>query len=457
MQSGELTEEVISKMKAEFYMSDKNRLAQNVCSRSDPLEACLNRSCLETTVHIYNHKVESEGKPVTNQKSSGRCWLFACLNVARQPFMKQHNLEDFEFSQGHLFYWDKIERANYFLHQIVLTARRGDEVTDRTVSYLLVDPVNDGGQWDMAVNLITKYGLIPKKCFPETFSCESSSRLNNILKSKLREYARTLRLAIDQGDTDDQLQEKITEMMGQVYRIVGICLGIPPSKFTWEFTVKSKEFQSVGPISPLEFYNTWVKPVWSVEDKICLVSDPRPSNPFGRTYTVDCLGNMVGGRKVVYNNQPVEVLMDLAKKSILANEAVWFGCEVSKRYVAKQGFLDLNAHDYQLVFGLDVQTGMDKASRLIFGDSLMTHAMVITGCHMAEGEEGDLPTRWRVENSWGEDRGDKGYLLMTSDWFKEFVFEIVVDKRLVPQAVLDNGELEPVVLPAWDPLGALAL
>jgi len=453
MTAGELTEEVLTKLRSEFFSSDKNRLALNVCSRSDPLEACLQRSCLENTVHIYNHKVETEGKPVTNQKSSGRCWLFACLNVARQPFVKQHNLEDFEFSQGHLFYWDKIERANYFLHNIVLTARRGEDVTGRTVSYLLSDPINDGGQWDMAVNLVTKYGLMPKKCFPESFSCESSSRLNNILKSKLREYARCLRLSIDQDNTDEQLREQIAGMMAEIYRIVGICLGVPPTTFTWEYTDKAKQVQSVGPLSPLEFYNTWVRPVWNIEDKICLVSDPRPSNPFGRTYSVDCLGNMVGGRRVVYNNQPVELLMDMARDSILASEAVWFGCEVSKRYVAKQGYLDLAAHDYTLVFGVEVQTGMDKASRLVYGDSLMTHAMVLTGCHVEEGGV----TRWRVENSWGEDRGEKGYLLMTSEWFKEFVFEIVVDKKLVPKEVLETGELEPVVLPAWDPLGALAV
>jgi len=450
--AGELTIDLLAALRADFFKSEKNRLALNVCSRSDPLEACLQRSCLENTVHVYNTKVEAEGKPVTNQKSSGRCWLFAMLNVARQPFVKQHNLEDFEFSQGHLFYWDKIERANYFLHNIVMTARRGEEVTGRTVSYLLSDPINDGGQWDMAVNLVTKYGMMPKKCFPETFSCESSSRLNNILKSKLREYARALRLAIEQGGTDAQLREEIAGMMAEVYRIVGICLGVPPITFTWEYTDKAKQVQSVGPISPLDFYSTLVKPVWNIEDKICLVSDPRQTNPFNKTYSVDCLGNMVGGRRVVYNNQPVEVLMELAKESIAAHESVWFGCEVSKRYVAKQGFLDLAAHDYQLVFGVEVQTGMDKASRLVFGDSLMTHAMVLTACHVEEG----AVTRWRVENSWGEDRGEKGYLLMTSDWFKEFVFEIVVDRKVVPAEVLAASELPPVVLPAWDPLGALA-
>merc|ERR1712029_508226 len=238
-----------------------------------------------------------------------------------------------------------------------------------------------------------------------------------------------------------------------VYRIVGICMGVPPMQFTWEYTDKAKQVQTVGPMTSLQYYEMLVKPVWNIEDKICLVSDPRPSNPFGRTYSVDCLGNMVGGRRVVYNNQPVELLMDMARDSISANEPVWFGCEVSKRYVAKQGFLDLTAHDYQLVFGVEVQTGMDKGSRLVFGDSLMTHAMVFTGCHE---EEGVGVVKLRVENSWGEDRGEKGYLMMTSDWFKEFVFEIVVDKSIVPAEVLSVADMEPTILPAWDPLGALA-
>jgi len=453
--SHQLTPELLASYKENFYSNSTNRLAQNVCTRSDPLEACLSRKCLETNIHVFNHKVETEGKPVTNQKSSGRCWLFACLNVARQPFVKHYNLEDFEFSQAHLFYWDKIERANYFLQNIILTAKRGEDVTSRTVSYILNDPINDGGQWDMVVNLVTKHGLMPKKCFPETFSCESSSRLNGILKSKLREYAKELRGHIAGGASDEALVAAQRSMMGQVYTIVGICLGIPPDTFTWQYADKAKQHVTAGPMTPLEFYNKYVKPVWSVEDKVCLVSDPRSSNPFGRTYTVDCLGNMVGGQRIIYNNQPIEVLMNLTRNSIMSNEAVWFGCEVSKRYVAKQGFLDITAHDYELVFGVDVQTGMDKANRLVYGDSLMTHAMVFTGCHEPE-EGGGGVVRWRVENSWGEDRGEKGYLMMTSDWFKEFVFEIVVDKSIVPPEILAVGEMEPIILPAWDPLGALA-
>ena len=180
-------------------------------------------------------------------------------------------MEDFEFSQAHLFYWDKIERANYFLNNIVMTAKRGEEVTGRTVSYILGDPINDGGQWDMAVNLVTKHGLMPKKCFPDSFSSESSGRLNGILKSKLREYAKNLRTSCDEGASDEELQKTILGMMSEIYKIVGICLGIPPAQFKWDYVDKSKQHQSVGPITPLEFYENYVKPVWNIENKVCLV------------------------------------------------------------------------------------------------------------------------------------------------------------------------------------------
>jgi len=453
MAAGVLSPERLDAMREEFYANPCNRLAQNVCSRSDPIEACLTRKCLEERIHMFNHKVEVEGKPVTNQKSSGRCWIFACLNVMRHPFVKHNNLEDFEFSAGYLFYWDKIERVNYTLHNILLTARRGEEVTGRTVAYLLGDPINDGGQWDMMVNLVNKYGVMPKKCFPETFSSESSSRLNSLLKTKIREYSRTIHREIKAGKSDDELEVAISNMMKEVYTIVGVCLCIPPKTFTWTYTDKAKQVQTLGPISPLEFYTQHVKPLYNIDDKICLVSDPRPSNSYGRTYSVDCLGNMVGGQPIIYNNQPIDSLLTLARSSIMANEAVWFGCEMSKRYVSKQGFLDCKAHDYNLVFGVDMQLGLDKADRLIYRDSLMTHAMVLTGCHV---EENDEVSRWRVENSWGEDRGDKGYILMTNDWFKEFVFEIVVDKKFVPAEILKTHQMEPIILPAWDPMGSLA-
>lgn len=452
--SAVITTDKLAKWNKDFYSHPKNILAQNVCSRVDPFDVCLSRKSLENTNHVFQYKVETEGKPVTNQKSSGRCWLFAALNCIRLPFMKHYNIDEFEFSQGYLFYWDKIERCNYFLNNIVKTSIRGEKVDGRLVSFLLNDPTSDGGQWDMLVNLITKHGLMPKKCFPESFSCESSMRMNAILKSKLRENAKILRDLMETNPSDDEVNKQIDHMMSEIYKIVGICLGIPSETITWEYYDKSKVYQSIGPVTPFEFYNSYVKPYFNVEEKVCLVTDPRPTSRYQQAYTVDCLGNVVGGRPVLYNNQPVELLLKLVTESLKQGEPVWFGCEVSKRFASKQGIEDLDIHDFKLVFDVDVQKTLSKADRLIYGESSMTHAMVFTGVSV---DKNGIPKKMRVENSWGEDRGDKGYLVMSSEWFKEFGFEVVVDKKYVPSDILKVFDMEPIVLPAWDPMGTLAL
>lgn len=448
-----LSADTLQKFRNSFYADAKNILAQNVCTRVDPLDVCMSRKHLEETQHVFTHKIETEAKPITNQKNSGRCWIFATLNVIRIPFIKEYDLEEFEFSQAYLFFWDKIERCNYFLSNMVKAAQAGEPVDGRLVSFLLHDPINDGGQWDMVVNLINKHGLMPKKCFPESFSCESSLRMNAILKSKLREYTKELRSLITEGVSDEEISSHIQQQMSNIYRIVGICLGIPPETFTWEYYNKAKEFKSIGQITPLEFYVKHVKPYFNVDDKVCLVTDPRPTNPYGRAYTVDYLGNVVDGRPVIYNNQPVELLMKLAAESIKCHEPVWFGCEVAKRFAGKQGIEDLKVHDYNLLFGVEVTLGLTKAERLLYGESMMTHAMAFTAVSL--NSTGN-PTKFRVENSWGDERGEKGYLVMSSDWFMEFVFEVVVDRKFVPQEVMDVFTMKPIVLPAWDPMGTLA-
>lgn len=448
-----LTEEDFAQWKGNFHKDPKNILAQNVCSRIDPFDACISRKTFENTQHVFAHKVESEGKPLTHQKSSGRCWIFAALNAIRIPFIKHYNIEEFEFSQAYLFYWDKIERCHYFLNNIIETALRGEEISGRVVSFLLSDPTCDGGQWSMLVNLILKHGLMPKKYFPESYSCEASLRLNSILKSKLREYTKVLRDLITDGAAENILRAKLKEQMSEIYNVAGICLGIPDSTFTWEYYDRTKTYQSVGPMTAVQFYENCVKQCYNVEDKVCLMNDPRPANAYGEMYTIDCLGNVVGGGPVLYNNQPIDLLMQMVVKSIKSGEAVWFGCEVSKRFAMKLGIEDLTIQDFKLMFGVNIQNTMSKADRLLYGESAMTHAMVFTAVTC---DENAVPIKFRVENSWGEDRGDKGYILMTADWFKEFVFEVVVDKSHVPDDVLKVLEKKPIVLPAWDPMGALA-
>lgn len=432
----------------------KNRLAQNVCTRIDPFEVCMSRAKLQDLNHVFEHRVETEGKPTTDQKNSGRCWLFAALNCIRIPFIRHYNLDDFEFSQTYMFFWDKIERSNHFLNTIAHLAMAGEPLDSRLMGCKLADPINDGGQWHMFVNLVNKYGLMPKKCFPESFCSSKSIRLNTILKSKLREFAMELRELAQNAVDVSALHQRIVEQMRDVYRVVAICLGIPPQTFTWEYQDKAKKYARIGPVTAQQFYQEHVAKCYNVQDKVCLVTDPRPDNPYERAYTIEWLGNVVGGDGVLYNNQRVELLMGLVMQSIRdGGEAVWFGCDVNKRYSMKAGFEDLLVHDFQTVFGLDVQLGLNKADRLKYGESAMTHAMVFTG--VSTNSENQL-TKLRVENSWGEDSGDKGYIMMSADWFREFVYEIVVDKKYVSDEVMKVFHMEPIVLPAWDPMGTLA-
>ncbi|KAG1929878.1 bleomycin hydrolase [Pimephales promelas] len=306
----------------------------------------------------------------------------------------------------------------------------------------------------MLVNLIEKYGVVPKKCFPESHSSEASRRMNDILNHKLREYCLRLRNMVASEATKTELSDTIDTMIEEVFRVASVCLGSPPDTICWEYRDKDKNFHRMGPLTPLEFYTQHVKPLYNLQDKICLVNDPRPQNPYGKLYSVEFLGNMVGGRRTLYNNQPIELLKKAAANSIKNGEAVWFGCDVGKHFHSKLGINDMNVFNHDLVFGISVKN-LSKAERLIYGDSMMTHAMILTAVTDKNGKE-ECYEKWRVENSWGDDRGNKGYLIMTDEWFTEYVYEVVVDKSFIPPEVLDVMQQDPVVLPAWDPMGALA-
>nr|XP_006820124.1 PREDICTED: bleomycin hydrolase-like [Saccoglossus kowalevskii] len=374
----------------------------------------------------------------------------------RIPFMKLHNLEEFEFSQNYLFFWDKVERSLFFLHAYAETARNGEEPDGRLLNFLLTGPVDDGGQFDMLINIVEKYGVIPKKCFPEAHNAEATRRMNVMLRCKLREYALRLRLLIKDGRSEQDVQSEIDRAMTEIYRIIVICLGSPPEMITWEYHDKTKAYRKVGPVSPKDFYENYVKSVYNISDKVCIVNDPRPGHHYGKLYTVDYLNNMHGGKKCLYVNQPSKTLKEYALKSIKNDEPVWFGCDVGKACSWKHGINDMDLYNYELVFGVPM-FAMTKAERLEYCESMMTHAMLITGVGTENGSDGEeVMCKWRVENSWGDDKGDKGYLMMTDKWFDEFVYEVTIDKKYLAPEVLAVLDQEPIVLPAWDPMGALA-
>ncbi|XP_050528197.1 bleomycin hydrolase-like [Daktulosphaira vitifoliae] len=326
-----MTTNLLSKYQNSFYSNNSWIIAQNACQKFDPADVSISRDWHQMGNHyqLFSNLIKTKGRPITNQKESGRCWIFACLNAIRIPFMKRFKIKEFEFSQSHIFFWDKIERSNYFLNAIVLTAKRGDCLDSRLVMSLLHTPIEDGGHWNMVANIIQKYGLMPRINFPESYNSTKSDFMNDILNSKLREYAVVLRNMVINSATDDVIQSEINKYMCIVYRIVGICLGIPKERFEWSYYDCDHKLQLFNQITPLEFYETFVKPVFDVSTKVCLVSDPRPGHLFGHLYEVNMSNNMVEGSQVVFNNQPIEVLLQACCDSIMKrNEPVWFGCQV---------------------------------------------------------------------------------------------------------------------------------
>lgn len=398
-----------------------------------------------------------EGGPITDQGSSGRCWLFASTNIFRVALMRRHNLDALELSQSYLFFWDKLEKANWFLEQVVDTAR--EDLGGRVVQTLLGDVVSDGGQWDMVHNLVRKYGLVPQALYPDSWNARNSGVLNGIVTTRLREAALALRrIAADDAKSDADIAAEKERTMQDILRVLTLTLGKPPSpdeKFTWSFLDKDGAAHELT-CTPKCFSRNIYSPSphitsHSIASMISLVHDPR--NPPLTPLTVSRLGNIVGGRGVTYVNVPMQTLKSACVSMLRAGLPVFFGCDVGKFSSSSAGVMDLRLVDYEV--GLDVSMlGMNKADRLRTGESAMTHAMVLTGVHVDSKSGGTV--RWRVQNSWGEKAGAKGWFVMSDAWMDEFVYQAVVDPKFVGEDVRDALEKEPVVLPLWDPMGSLA-
>jgi len=428
-----------------FDRDPKNLLALNAVAKSGIGAVALSRETVNRTDHTFSNLIETP--EATNQKKSGRCWLFAGLNSFRVAAMKKMNLEKFELSQSYLMFWDKLEKANYFLENIIDTLN--EPLNGRLLMWLLADPLSDGGQWDMFVNLIKKYGVVPKFAMPETESSSSSYAMNDLLVGKLREYARIIREKNVTGKNLDDIRQTKKEMLNEFYRMLCIHLGKPPTNFFWEWRDKDKKFKRHGKITPKEFFDKYV--ALDLDDMVCLINAPTKDKPFNKMYTVQYLGNIVGAHPVRYLNVDLELLKKAAKQMIIDEQPVWFGCDVAPMMEKNLGVLDFEIYDYELVLGTKFE--LNKAGRLDYGHSCMTHAMLFTGVDI---DDSGKPIKWRVENSWGKENGDKGYLLMTDKWFDEYLYEVAVKKKYLSSELLQILDTEPVVLPPWDPMGSLA-
>ena len=439
---GEITKRQIEDMRKEFSSDSSAKVAQNAVTSNNLSTVALRRDLVQEVDFTFSTKLD-EWK-ATNQKSSGRCWLFATLNLFRPGAMKKMNVKEFEFSQAHIHFWDKFERSNHFLEAIIETSDR--PVDDRTIHFLLSDPIGDGGQWNMAMNLIRKHGLVPKSAYPESNSSSSTRWMNSILKDMLRSSASEIRGIIESGGGEKEARSHKESRMKDIWRVLCIHLGTPPESFDWQWRDKDKEFHRRGKVTPQEFAEEFVDVDW--EEYVCIVNDPR--NEYYQTYTVDYLQNVSGGPPVVYLNVPSDEMKSITQEILEDGMPVWMGCDVGKQMDRKRGLWDANLFETNELYG--VEYGMAKADRLRYGQTMMTHAMLFTGVDVYEGR----PRRWRVENSWGDDSGQKGFYTMNDNWYDEHMFEIASPKKYLTEKMLEGLETNPVVLEAWDPMGSLA-
>ena len=425
--------------------SAKVALARNAATQVGIEAASLNREKIQHTSTAVSYRLDDW--KATSQKKSGRCWLFSSLNFLRSRARESLGIKNFEFSQSYVFFWDKFERANWFLTDIIATS---DEPVDgRLVQFLLGDVLGDGGQWDMAVSVYMKYGLVPKEVMPESEASTNSRPMNARLRAVLHIGALRLREAIAAGASAEEVDTQRRKILADVWKILVVCLGEPPVRFNWQWRDDEGNFHRDGEITPHEFYERHVGV--DLSEYICLVDDPRPENPKGSMETVEHLGNVVGGRPIRYLNAPVEEIKRIAAAQIAAGEAVWFGADVSQPYDRGLGFFVTGIHDYDGLF--DVDFSSTKLERVRSGESAMDHAMLFTGVDL---DEAGQPRAWRVENSWGDEPGDSGFFTMDDQWFTDNVFEVVVPKSALPEDLAAAVDSEPIVLPAWDPMGTLA-
>ena len=439
--------EIINKFQETCDSDEKLKISRNAATHNEVTDLAMDWNEFRKIDHSFSDTITGEMK-ITNQKSSGRCWGFAGLNLFRVYLGRKHHIRNFEFSQTYFMFWDKLEKSNYFLNSIIKTAENSWD--SRIMMHLLDNPIQDGGQWDMWVNLINKYGVVPKSEMPETYQSSRSMRMNRMITRKLREFAKDLRHSIKNKINEKDLYNLKNNMLSTVYKMLVIHLGEPPKNFTWQVRDKKKKFLRYENLTPQDFFRDHVG--LKLSDLVCLINCPMSDKEYKKVYSVEFLGNVVEGQPIRYLNTEIEILKKAAIESIKNDDPVWFGCDVGKYLHRSHGVMDTSLFDFNLFYGTDFS--LDKASRLEYGESKMTHAMLFTGVDL---DANGSPKKWRVENSWGDRNGEKGFYIMSDEWFDEFLYEIVVDKKYLDDEYVKLFEKEEAkLLPPWDPMGALA-
>ncbi|HEM6120658.1 TPA: aminopeptidase C [Streptococcus suis] len=430
---------------ANYLANPSLQAAENAVSHNGLLKSLETRQSAIDNDYVFSIDLTKDA--VSNQKASGRCWMFAALNTFRHKLISDFKLENFELSQAHTFFWDKYEKSNWFLEQIIATADQ--EIGSRKVKFLLDTPQQDGGQWDMVVALFEKYGVVPKSVYPESIPSSASRELNQYLNKLLRQDAQILRDLLAKGASSEEVQIQKENLLQEIFNFLAVNLGLPPRSFDFAYRDKDNVYHRDTNVTPQAFYEKYVG--LKLSDYVSIINAPTTDKPYNKSYTVELLGNVVGAPAVRYLNVEMNRFKELAIAQLKAGESVWFGSDVGQSSNRQTGIMATNTYDFSS--GLGIHFHQDKAGRLDYSESLMTHAMVLTGVDLDDNEQ---PLKWKVENSWGDKVGDKGYFVASDSWMDEYTYQIVVRKEFLTQEELAAYQAQPQVLAPWDPMGALA-
>lgn len=397
-----------------------------------------NREAEGKTDHYFKYRVNVKG--ITNQYSSGRCWMFTSLNVLRPDVRELLQTESFAFSHNYLYFWDLLEKSNLFLENVIATSDR--DMDDREVTFFFSSPVADGGVWNLFYNLAEKYGVVPEEAMPESEHSKNTRQLVSVLNERLRTGGYAIREMAAKGIREKGLREEKKTVLQDVYRVLSLCLGDPPASFTYRYKNRQGEVVTLQ-TTPMEFYRNLVKSDYTPADYIMIMNDP--TREYYKVYEIKNYRNTLEGINWVYLNLPNDQIKKAALASIKDNEPMYASCDVGKQMDRQAGILDMNNYDYQSLLGISLT--MDKKARILTRQSGSSHAMLLMGC---DTDENDIPVKWEFENSWGASSGNKGYLTFTDQWFDEYMFRFVIHKKyLSPQAIKALSS-KPVLLPVWD-------
>lgn len=439
--TGELSLDMLAEFETQVMSDPSFKIAMNAATRGNLQELVINRDVLNQDAFKFSTEIENKAE-MTDQKRSGTCWMYADINWLRLQTMRKFNMESITFSHNYVMFFDKLEKANLFLNAII--ERIDWDVEDREIMHLLSGPASDGGEWALFWNVVQKYGLVPMEIMPDTANKENSRFVNSILYYKLREFAAELRKMHAKGKSEDSLYRKRTAMMGDIYRILAICLGLPPTEFDWSWRDKDKKYHQETGISPKQFAKKYLPEI--AQDMVCIANSPLERTPYGKMYTQKLFNNAVDGGLWSWLNLPMDELKQYALKQLDDDNHVLFGCDVLQECHSKLGYL----HDD--VFGMEdffkVKFNGNREWRFDYGQSFYTHCMILAGVERID----DKPVRWKVENSWGTEVGQKGFFTMSDKWFDEHMVVVWVPKQYLKEEHLEMACQDPVVLAPWFPI-----